>query len=228
MQSRHRLCSGLFTARAVHWSGAGDYNHKSRSLNMSASDGTPLLHRAIEAECVFNGDWIPSSSPLLPVIEPATGELLMNTAMADAADIAVACREAALAQPAWAALGPREKAEIFLLAADHAVCAFDELALYVARESGGSLHKGQHEVNEAIVLLRQAAGMLSQAHGHGLMLPSAAGRLSYARRVAHGVVGVISPFNFPLVLSMRSVAPALAAGNAVVLKPDPQTPISGG
>ncbi|EGH48040.1 aldehyde dehydrogenase, partial [Pseudomonas syringae pv. pisi str. 1704B] len=54
---------------------------------MSASDGTPLLQRAIEAECVFNGDWIPSSSPSLPVIEPATGELLMNTAMADAADI---------------------------------------------------------------------------------------------------------------------------------------------
>ncbi len=124
---------------------------------MSASDATPLLQRAIEAECVFNGSWIPSSAPGLPVIEPATGELLMNTAMANAADIAVACREAALAQPAWAAMGPREKAEIFLLAADHAVCAYDELSLYVARETGGSLHKGQHEVNECIVLLRQAA-----------------------------------------------------------------------
>ncbi|OUM07896.1 benzaldehyde dehydrogenase [Pseudomonas syringae] len=195
---------------------------------MSASNETPLLQRAIEAECIFNGDWITASARLQAVIEPATGERLMNTAMADAADIAVACREAAQAQPAWAAMGPREKAEIFLLAADHAVCAFDELALYVARETGGSLQKGQHEVNETIVLLRQAAGMLSQAHGHGLILPSAAGRLSYARRVAHGVVGVISPFNFPLVLSLRSVAPALAAGNAVVLKPDPQTPVSGG
>ncbi|MFH7346894.1 aldehyde dehydrogenase family protein, partial [Pseudomonas syringae group genomosp. 7] len=77
------------------------------------------------------------------------------------------------------------------------VCAFDELALYVARETGGRLQKGHHEVKAAIVLLRQAAGMLSQAHGHGLILPSAAGRLSYERRVAHGVVGVISPFNFP-------------------------------
>jgi benzaldehyde dehydrogenase (NAD) len=60
------------------------------------------------------------------------------------------------------------------------------------------------------------------------VLPSVAGRTSYARRVPHGVVGVISPFNFPLILSMRSVAPALALGNAVVLKPDPQTPVSGG
>ncbi|MBC3953633.1 MULTISPECIES: benzaldehyde dehydrogenase [Pseudomonas] len=195
---------------------------------MSVSDPVSLLQPAISAECVFNGNWIPSSAPLRPVIEPATGERLMNTAMADPADIAVACREAALAQPAWAALGPRERAEIFLLAADVAVCSFDELSLYVARETGGSLHKGEHEVREAIVLLRQAAGMLSQAHGHGLILPSAAGRLSYARRVPHGVVGVISPFNFPLVLSLRTVAPALAAGNAVVLKPDPQTPVSGG
>lgn len=91
---------------------------------------------------------------------------------------------------------------------------------------GGALFKGEHEVREAIVLLHQAAGLLSQPHG--LVLPSAAGRLSYARRQPHGVVGVISPFNFPLVLSLRSVAPALAAGNAVVLKPDPQTPVSGG
>lgn len=88
------------------------------------------------------------------------------------------------------------------------------------------MFKGEHEVREAIVLLHQAAGLLSQPHG--LVLPSEAGRLSYARRQPHGVVGVISPFNFPLVLSLRSVAPALAAGNAVVLKPDPQTPVSGG
>lgn len=146
--------------------------------------------------------------------------------MANPADIAVACRSAALAQPAWAALGPRERAEVFRKAADLAQRSFAELALYVARETGGALFKGEHEVREAIVLLHQAAGLLSQPHG--VVLPSAAGRLSYARRQPHGVVGVISPFNFPLVLSLRSVAPALAAGNAVVLKPDPQTPVSGG
>jgi len=115
---------------------------------------------------------------------------------------------------------------VFRKAADLAQQSFAELALYVARETGGALFKGEHEVREAIVLLHQAAGLLSQPHG--LVLPSAAGRLSYARRQPHGVVGVISPFNFPLVLSLRSVAPALAAGNAVVLKPDPQTPVSGG
>jgi benzaldehyde dehydrogenase (NAD) len=62
----------------------------------------------------------------------------------------------------------------------------------------------------------------------GQVLPSGAGRLSIARRVPHGVVGVISPFNFPLILTLRVVAPALAAGNAVIIKPDPRTPVSGG
>lgn len=192
---------------------------------MSASK-SHLLSQVIESECVFNGDWVPASGPLQTIIEPATGERLMRCATADTADIAKASRDAALAQPAWAALGPRQRAAIFRKAADVAEQSFDELALYVARETGAALFKGQHEVREAIVLLHQAAGLLSQAHG--VVLPSEAGRLSYARRQPHGVVGVISPFNFPLVLSMRSVAPALAAGNAVVLKPDPQTPVSGG
>ncbi|MGZ0714893.1 benzaldehyde dehydrogenase [Pseudomonas palleroniana] len=193
---------------------------------MSVSETTHLLQRAIESECLFNGDWEPASGTVSPVIEPATGEPLMHCAMASPADIAVASRSAALAQPAWAALGPRERAEVFRKAAEVARQSFAELALYVARETGAALFKGEHEVREAIVLLHQAAGLLSQPHG--VVLPSAAGRLSYARRQPHGVVGVISPFNFPLVLSLRSVAPALAAGNAVVLKPDPQTPVSGG
>ncbi len=193
---------------------------------MSVLETTHLLQRAIASECLFNGDWIPASGSVVAVIEPATGEPLMRCAMANSADIAIACRSAALAQPAWAALGPRERAEVFRKAADLAQQSFAELALYVARETGGALFKGEHEVREAIVLLHQAAGLLSQPHG--MVLPSAAGRLSYARRQPHGVVGVISPFNFPLVLSLRSVAPALAAGNAVVLKPDPHTPVSGG
>lgn len=68
--------------------------------------------------------------------------------------------------------------------------------------------------------------MPSQATGH--MLPSEPGRLNIARRRPIGVVGVISPFNFPLYLAMRAVAPALAVGNAVVVKPDPRTAVSGG
>lgn len=193
---------------------------------MSVTSTPVFLDDRLWAERVFNGDWVPALGGGQTVIEPATGEPLSLTGNANAADINRACREAAGAQRQWAATGPRERAAVFRSAAAQAEAHFAELALYVARETGAALFKGEHEVREAIVLLHQAAGLLAQPHG--LVLPSAAGRLSYARRQPHGVVGVISPFNFPLVLSLRSVAPALAAGNAVVLKPDPQTPVSGG
>ena len=75
-------------------------------------------------------------------------------------------------------------------------------------------------------ILHRSAAMLTEPQG--LVLPSDGGRLSLARRVPRGVVGVISPFNFPLILSSRAVAPALATGNAVILKPDPRTVLSGG
>ncbi len=205
---------------------SGDDKHKSREAEMAVSEPSDFLQDELWCERIFTGDWIRPLGGSNSVYEPATGEVLTVTGLADAADIAFASLSAARVQPAWAALGPRERAEIFRKAAALAQQHFAELALYIARESGGSLFKGEHEVREAIVLLHQAAGLLSQPHG--LVLPSEAGRLSYARRLPHGVVGVISPFNFPLVLSLRSVAPALAAGNAVVLKPDPQTPVSGG
>ena len=72
----------------------------------------------------------------------------------------------------------------------------------------------------------QAASLPGQPIGQ--VLPSEQPRLSMARQVPAGVVAVISPFNVPIILGIRSVAPALALGNAVILKPDPRTPVSGG
>jgi benzaldehyde dehydrogenase (NAD) len=96
----------------------------------------------------------------------------------------------------------------------------------MVRETGSIPPKSQFEIGEVVMQLQLAASMILSPQG--VLLPTAPGRLNYAKRVPHGVVGVISPFNFPLLLSMRSVAPALAVGNAVVLKPDAQTPITGG
>ena len=84
-----------------------------------------------------------------------------------------------------------------------------------------------HEQNFAYQELLNAATMPSQPYG-SLMPTAQKGRLSMVRRVPVGVVGAITPWNSPTVLGMRVVAPALALGNAVVLKPDPQTPVAGG
>ncbi len=160
------------------------------------------------------------------VIEPATGQVLCTVGIADAADVAAATATAAAAQKAWVAVPPREKAEIFRRAAALFQQHGDELALYAARETGGILAKGQHEIREAALICNLAASIPLQSQGH--VLPSVPGRTSIARRVPHGIVGVISPFNFPMILTIRSVAPALAAGNAVVVKPDTRTPVTGG
>lgn len=195
---------------------------------MTDSPHHPLIDQDVWTGRLFggaHGTWY-AAGETRDVTEPATGERLANVGLARASDVARAASAAAAAQPAWAALAPRDRAAVMRRAAAALERNLEHAAHYIARETGGIPAKAQLEVAEAATQLHIAAGLPLQPQG--LVLPSAAGRTSYARRVPHGVVGVISPFNFPLVLSMRSVAPALALGNAVVLKPDPQTPVSGG
>ncbi|MEK8046286.1 aldehyde dehydrogenase family protein [Ideonella margarita] len=194
---------------------------------MGAPESLSLLNPARHAGGVFvNGEWQRPRGGSRVVTEPATGLELAASAVANAEDMREAIAQAHAAQRAWAATNPRERAAVLLRAAEGLQAHFDELALAIARETGGILAKGQHEVREAIVICQIAAGLPLQAQGQ--VLPATPGRLSIARRVPHGVIGVISPFNFPLILGIRSVAPALALGNAVVLKPDTRTPVTGG
>jgi benzaldehyde dehydrogenase (NAD) len=194
---------------------------------MGVSDKLAFLDPAVWAGRLFSGEWKAAGGGTRDVVEPATGKVLSRVGLGNAADVAAATSEAARAQKAaWAQVAPREKAAVFHRAAALLQQHFDELALYVTRESGAILPKGQHELREAVTFCQLAAAMPMQAQGQ--VLPSGPGRLSIARRVPMGVVGVISPFNFPLILTLRVVAPALAAGNAVVIKPDPRTPVSGG
>ena len=102
-----------------------------------------------------------------------------------------------------------------------------EFGTWTQRETGAVHGKMHHEQNFAVGELNAAATMPFQPYGQ--LVPSVVpGRLSMLRRVPVGVIGVITPWNSPSVLAMRVIAPALAVGNAVVLKPDPQTPVCGG
>lgn len=173
----------------------------------------------------FTGDWVTAASKQ-NVMEPATGGVLSEVGIASADDIYAACQCADAAHKEWAKVPPRDKSTLFHKAAAFVQENFDELALYVARETGGIIPKGQHEVKEAILILQLAANMALESNG--VILPTVPGKTSSAIRKPIGVIGVISPFNFPLILSIRSIAPALATGNAVVTKPDLQTPVTGG
>jgi benzaldehyde dehydrogenase (NAD) len=175
---------------------------------------------------VYSGGWRAGMAGTIDVMEPATGRLLLTVGAASAGDVAGAAEIAQAAQQAWADLPPRERSAVFRRAAAVFERDQEDIVQFITRETGSVLQKGKFEVREAVAILYAAANMPLQLQGH--ILPEISGRLNFARRVPLGVVGVISPFNFPLILSMRSVAPALAVGNSVILKPDPQTPVTGG
>ncbi|MBD3813748.1 MAG: aldehyde dehydrogenase family protein [Betaproteobacteria bacterium] len=174
---------------------------------------------------LFLDGWVAAQSKT-PATEPASGKELGSIGLADPAAIGTAASSARDAQARWSALNPDERAAVFLRALEIGAAKGDEIIDWLVRESGSVRAKAAFELQVTLKAIQLAAAMPHQAQG--LVLPSTPGRISLARRRPIGVVGVIAPFNFPLYLAMRAVAPALAVGNAVVLKPDPRTALCGG
>jgi benzaldehyde dehydrogenase (NAD) len=185
-----------------------------------------LLDTGIWQEKVFSDGWAKSEGGSADVVEPATGATLGRVGVAGAAEVTAAAVRAAAAQHMWAALPYTERAAVLrragVLWEQHA----EEVADWLIREAGSIAPKAAFEVATAAQECYEAAASASQPYGE--VLRTSRPRLSVARRLPVGVVGVISPFNFPLILSIRSVAPALALGNAAILKPDQRTAVSGG
>jgi len=185
-----------------------------------------FIDESIWSGKVFSAGWQQASGGDAAVIEPATGAEIGRVGIASPADIAAAATAAAAAQPAWAALPYTERAAILRRAGDIWKANAEEIEGWSIREGGKIVPAAQFETHVATEEVYEAATLPSRPYGE--LLPSESPHLSWAERVPVGVVGVISPFNFPQILAIRSVAPALALGNAVVLKPDPRTAVCGG
>ena len=187
---------------------------------MALLDNTDWMGR------IFTGQWERGTGGVHTAVEPATGETLAEVGHAGADDVTSAALRAKAAQREWAATPAFERAAVLSKAAalfqEHAAEVID----WVVRESGATRLKAGIEVDASVAECTQAAALATAPYGELLHSPTP--RVSVERRVPAGVVSVISPFNFPVILSMRSVAPALALGNAVLLKPDPRTAICGG
>jgi benzaldehyde dehydrogenase (NAD) len=157
---------------------------------------------------------------------PGTPDELATVTLASPADVRAAAERARRAQRDWAATPIAARAELLSrveqLLLEHA----DELQPGIAHETGSVYGKARSEIDGSVNELRAARALASIPDG--AVYPSQTGSLSYSRRIPVGVVGLITPWNFPVALAMRVIAPALVLGNAVLLKPDPQTPISGG
>jgi benzaldehyde dehydrogenase (NAD) len=175
----------------------------------------------------FVQGWEPGRGDAAEDREPATGRLIATVQGSTTDDVARAAAAAKAAQPVWAEASYQERARILRNAADIYEANREEFGTWTMRETGASHSKMHHESNFAYGEILSASTLPWQPYG-SLVPTVVKGRLSMVRRIPVGVVGAITPWNSPSVLGMRVVAPALALGNAVVLKPDPQTPVIGG
>ncbi|HSN02371.1 MAG TPA: aldehyde dehydrogenase family protein [Acidimicrobiales bacterium] len=185
-----------------------------------------LLDAATWQSKILLDGWRDGGAGDAPVIEPATGKEIGRAGRASVADVADAATAAAAAQRAWAELLFNQRAAVMRRAGQLFVDHAEEISSWIMRESGKIGPTADFEIHVASEECFEAAALASQPVGD--ILRSELPRLSFARRVPAGVVGVIAPFNFPVILSIRSVAPALALGNSVILKPDPRTAVCGG
>lgn len=176
----------------------------------------------------IDGDYVPAGGGgTAPVLEKATGDELGRYALGGAADVDRAVVAAMRAQTDWATRLPDERADVLRRAADLLGERIEEFTDSLIRETGGVRAKAADEVRRAQRKLHESAGLANRMTGD--ILPGFKhDKLILKQRVPLGVVGVITPWNFPVVLAMRPLAPALATGNSVVLKPAELTPIAGG
>ncbi|SAK79459.1 aldehyde dehydrogenase [Caballeronia fortuita] len=176
---------------------------------------------------LYSDGWVSALGGVSNVVEPSTSEILGNVGNGNRDDIARAVQSAAKAQLAWAATPFDQRAAVLREAARLLKQNEGEINEWNVRECGSTPAKAQWELHATYEQLIAAAALTMQPDGE--LYPSTMpGRMNICRHVPIGVVGVIAPWNFPVLLATRSVAPALAVGNAVILKPDVQSAVCGG
>ncbi len=174
------------------------------------------------------GSWRPGREGSLETdTDPFSGETLAEIIQADRRDLDDAYQAAATAQRSWAAVLPAARAAIMLRSATIMEARREEIMDWLIREAGSTRYKAQLEWQFVHAITLEAASFPHRVEGRILPLDEPC-KESRAYRQPLGVIGVISPWNFPMYLTHRSVGPALALGNAVVIKPAEDTPITGG
>ena len=170
----------------------------------------------------IGGEWRPGRTPAVSATSPATGQDFASVATADPADVDDAVRAAAAAQPGWAAQSAFDRAAWCERIAVAVLGRREDLARVLTLDQGKPLAEAYDEVDELAEYFRMAAADARRMDG--AFPPSiSADRRVITARVPLGVVGVISPWNWPYTMGAELFAPALAAGNAVIWVPAPTT-----
>ncbi|MEV0915781.1 aldehyde dehydrogenase family protein [Streptomyces sp. NPDC049967] len=157
------------------------------------------------------------------VLNPATEEIVATVPATTAAGVDAAVTRAVAAQRTWAALAPADRARLLRRFAAAVDGRTEELARLEVREAGHTIGNARWEAGNVRDLLDYAAGGVERLNGRQIPVP---GGIDITLLEPLGVIGVIAPWNFPMPIAAWGLAPALAAGNAVVLKPAETTPLT--
>ena len=185
---------------------------------------TDQRHEPLPTGLLIGGEW-QTDSDHFPVDNPATEEVLAEVADGTPPHAVAACDAAAAAHPDWANRPPRERSEVLRACWETLIWHTEELAELITLESGKPLAHSRAEVVYAAEFFRWNAEEAVRIEGSLTTAPGGTNRM-IIRHPPVGVVVMVTPWNFPAAMITRKVAPALAAGNAVVIKPAPETPLT--
>jgi betaine-aldehyde dehydrogenase len=175
---------------------------------------------------LIDGAWVDSLSGMTLTVEnPAKRRLIATIPRGDAADVEAAVEAAARAFPAWSKVAPRERGRLLLRVADKIEAEAEEIARTIALETGNALRtQARGEARLVADIFRYFGGLAGELKGE--TIPLGEHVLSYTRREPLGVVGAIIPWNAPVLLGALKIAPALCAGNTLVLKAAEDAPLA--
>lgn len=189
-----------------------------------SSSSTSFLEQPLEN--FIGGIWLPAQdSATLPVVDPVDDSVLAYAPASAGLDVDLAVAAATRASAAWGRLTPRARAEALFALADLLCDDLDTMVALESRNCGKPISRVAGEVTSAADRLRFFGGAGRTLEGRAAG-EYAAGYTSLIRREPVGVAALITPWNYPLLTAITKLAPALAAGNAVVLKPSEQTPLT--
>jgi acyl-CoA reductase-like NAD-dependent aldehyde dehydrogenase len=183
---------------------------------------------SIVAWPLINGDWF-EGRPQSPIQDPYTGQVVGSCAISTPEDVDRAVLAATAAKDAMAVLPGYKRAELLHAIAEEIRRQKASLAATLTLESGKPIRDSLGEIDRCIDTFLLSAGEAIRIEGRHVPLdgsPMGAGKYAFLLRFPVGVVAAITPFNAPVNLTAHKIAPAIAAGNATVLKPPPQTPLT--
>jgi len=180
----------------------------------------------MQTQLFIGGEWRDGEAGArIAVTDPATGDHIADVASATPADATAACQAAHVAQIVWAATAPRERAEVLRRVWELMMEHQDELAELIVREQGKPMSDARGEISYAAEFFRWNSEEVARIRGTIATAPSGANRI-IVHHPPVGVVVIVTPWNFPAAMITRKLAPALGAGNGVVIKPPTETPLT--